>query len=111
MRDLLYKNLTSEDKRRKIISASEIADKAGVHSVVRRHFSCMIKEVSGAEIRKQDTQLYVLKERNTKENREHFFCKVKGSMFAVSSGKVYHIFFMHTLNIQLTASKDNSLSK
>ncbi len=104
MRDLLYKNLTSSDRRRKVISSSEIVDKEGVHSVVHRHFSCIVEEVSGADFISPQPSLYVLKERNTKENQEHFFCKVKGSILASGSDKRYNIHFIHTLSIRLTAS-------
>lgn len=105
MRDLLYKNLTSLDRGRKIIASSEITDKEGVHSVVRRHFSCMIRQVEKADVVKPVPYLYVLKERNTREKREHFFAKIKGSLLAVNKGKLFLIIFVHTLSIQLTATE------
>ena len=103
MRDLLYKNLTFRSRGRKIIASSEVADKEGVHSVVRRHFACMIRQVEKADVVKPAPYLYVLKQRNTKEKREHFFCKVKGSLLAVNKGKFFLVVFVHTLSIQLTA--------
>ncbi|MCX5669122.1 MAG: hypothetical protein NTX89_03270 [Candidatus Omnitrophica bacterium] len=104
MRDLLYKNLTSPNRGRKIIASSEITEKDGVHSVVRRHFAYIVKSIkSSAEIKTQP-YLYVLKERNTKQKREHFFCKIKGSILALNQGKLMHISFLHTLNVELTAS-------
>jgi len=104
MRDLLYKNLTFPNRGRKIIASSEIADKEGVHSVVRRHFAYMIKPIKNAAEIKFKPYLYVLKERNTKQKREHFFCKLKGSLLAENQGKFMHILFLHTLNVELTAS-------
>jgi len=103
MRDLLYKNLTSSDRRRKIITSSEVTDKEGVHSVVRRHFACILKQVGNVEAEKQQPYLYVLKERNTEQKREHFFCKIRGSLLAVNQGKLLHISFVHTLSVELTA--------
>lgn len=105
MRDLLYKNLTSVDRSRRLIASSEITDKEGVHSVVRRHFSCMIKQVEKADVVKPAPYLYVLKERNTREKREHFFCKIKGSLLTVNKEKLFLIVFVHTLSIQLTATE------
>jgi hypothetical protein len=105
MRDLLYKNLTFPNRGRKIIASSEIADKEGVHSVVRRHFAYIIKPIKSADEIKPKPYLFVLKERNTKQKREHFFCKLKGSMLAVNQGKLMHILFVHTLNVELTASE------
>jgi hypothetical protein len=105
MRDLLYKNLTSADRSRRVIASSEVTDKEGVHSVVRRHFGCIVKQVEKADVEKPAPYLYVLKERNTLEKREHFFCKVKGSLLAVNKGKFFLVVFVHTLSIRLTATE------
>ncbi len=105
MRDLLYKNLTFPRLGRKIIASSEIADKQGVHSVVRRHFAYVVKPIESAELFKPQPYLYVVKERNTKEKREHFFCKVKGAILAVNNGNLFQILFVHTLNVNLTANE------
>lgn len=102
--------MTSPDRSRRVIASSETADKEGVHSVVRRHFACVVKQVESASIFKPEPYLYVLKERNTKLKREHFFCKIKGSILAVNKGKLFLIIFVHTLNIELTAT-DAKLSK
>jgi hypothetical protein len=105
MRDLLYKNLTSADRSRRVVASSEITDKEGVHSVVRRHFAFMIRQVDNSDVVKPAPYLYVLKERNTREKREHFFCKIKGSLLAVNKGKFFLVVFVHTLSIQLTANE------
>ena len=84
MRDLLFKNLTSLEHKRKIIASSEISDKEGVHSVIRRHFIYMVKEVKSQELEKPLPYLYVEKIRNTKEQKQKFFCKIKGSVYAIN---------------------------
>ncbi len=104
MRDLLFKNLTSNDRRRKIIVSSEVVDKQGVCSTIHRHFICMVKEIKqGENIEKPAPYLYVVKSRNTREQRERFFCKIKGSICAVNKGKLFLIVFMHSLKIDLVA--------
>jgi hypothetical protein len=103
MRDLLFKNLTSEDKRRKIIASSEIVDKDGVRNIIRRHFICLVKEINDNKIERPKPYLYVLKEHNNRDKKERFFCKIKGSVCAVSKGKLFLIVFMHSLSIVLTA--------
>jgi len=105
MRDLLYKNLTFPDRGRKIIANSEVVDKEGVHSVVRRHFAYIVKSIKTADEIKVQPYLHVVKERNTRQKREHFFCKMKGGILAVNQGKLIHILFIHTLNVELTASE------
>lgn len=101
MRDMLFKNLTSDDKRRKIISSSEIVDKKGVRSITRRHFVCMIKEMKKGQLEQKPPSIYVLKKQNTKDQTGKFFCKIKGSMNIVINERLYRIIFMHTLKITL----------
>lgn len=105
MRDLLYRNITSEDKKRKIISSCEVSDAQGVHSVIRRHFICLIKEVALDFLGKNKPvpYVYVVKKRDTLERREKFFCKIKGSTYTVQGDRLFLVFFMHSLNIQLAA--------
>ena len=103
MRDILYKNLTSTDKRKRVISSSETVDKQGIRSIIKRHFICMLKEVENGELQAPMPYLYVLKVRNTKEQKERFLCRIKGSLFAIKQGKLYMILFTHSLKIDLTA--------
>lgn len=104
MRDLLFKNLTSDDKKRKIITTSEVVDKEGVRSIIRRHFICMVKEINNEqEPVRPLPHLYVCKERNNKEQKEKFFCKIKGSIYAVNNDRLFLILFMHSLKISLIA--------
>ncbi|MDD5120364.1 MAG: hypothetical protein PHR84_03535 [Candidatus Omnitrophica bacterium] len=104
MRNLLFKNLTSLSRNRRIIATSEVMDKEGIHSVIRRHFAYIVKQVSGSDVEKPKPYLYVLKEINSKEKREHFFCKIKGSIVASSRGRILLVTFVHTLKVELTAS-------
>jgi len=102
MRDLLYKNLTSDDKRRKIIASSEISDKEGVRSVISRHFIWLLKEVKDCSVKnKPASSIYVLKEKNTKECKQKYFCRIKGSIYAVAGSKIFLIMYMHSLKIHL----------
>ncbi len=103
MRDLLFKNLTSEEKRRRIVSTSEISEDQGVRSIVRRHFICILKEVGVEEMIKPAPSIYVLKEHNQKEARERFLCRIKESTFLVAQGKIFLALYMHSLKIDLTA--------
>lgn len=103
MRDLLFKNLTSNDKKRKIIASSEITDRQGVRSIIHRHFVYIIKEITDNNIEKPLPYLYVLKEHNRLEQKEKFFCKIKGSICAVNNSRLFLISFVHSLKISLSA--------
>ena len=101
MRDLLFKNLTSGDKKRRVIATSETVDKEGVRSIIRRHFVCIVKEVKYDDAHRPLSHLYVIKEHNTREQKEKFFCRIKGSVYAISSGRLFLILFAHSLKIDL----------
>lgn len=109
MRDLLYKNLTSGNKTRKIIATAESFERQGVRNIINRHFICLVKEIKNNDLQKPMPYLYILKERNTRENREKFFLKMKGSLYTIYKGKIYLILFMHSLRIRLSAA--NCLTK
>ena len=109
MRDLIFKNLTSNDRKRRIIASSETIDKQGVRSIIRRHFVCIVKEVKDCPTERPLPYLYVLKERNSKERKEKFFCRIKGSVYAVSGGRLLLILFMHSLKINLVALPQDSI--
>lgn len=109
MRDLLFKNLTSTDRRRKVISSSETIDKDGVRSTIHRHFVCIIKETKENQASRPLPYLYVLKEHDSKGCKEKFFCRIKGSVFTISSSKLYLILFTHSLKIELTPMLEDSV--
>ena len=110
MRDLLFRNLTSSDRKKKILASSEIFDKAGVRTVVRRHFVYIVKEMpADTKVEKHPVQLSIIKEKNTHEKQERFFCKMKNSIYVVAEGKIYFIIFMHSLRICLSAIPKNPM--
>lgn len=103
MRDLVFKNLTKQENRRKILSSSETVDKDGVRTVVRRHFVYMVREAADQGQELEKPYLCVYKERNTRERLERFYCRMKGAMIVASQGKFFKINFMHSLRINLCA--------
>lgn len=111
MRDLLFKNNTSYEKRRKVLASTEIFDQQGLRNVIHRHFICLVREIAqGSEnMPKLQTYLCVLKEHNSKEQRERFVCRIKGGMYVVSEGKMCLITFMHSLHIQIRSIPHNAM--
>lgn len=109
MRDLLFKNLTSTDRKRKILCSMEVIDKQGVRSIIRRHLVCIVKELKDTAVKKPLPYLYILKEHNNIEQREKFFCRLKGSLYAISNGRLFLILFMHSLKITLIPIPQGSM--
>jgi hypothetical protein len=65
----------------------------------------MAKEMSGDQLEnKPRPYLYILKIKDTREHTEKFFCRIKGGMFVVIKGKLFLIYFMHSLKIILSAA-------
>jgi hypothetical protein len=104
MRDLVFKNLTSLNRQRRILASSEIVDKKGIRSIIHRHFVCIVKEIKGNGVARPLPYLYVLKKHNTKEQKERFFCRIKGGVYAIINGRLFLILFMHSLKISLMPS-------
>lgn len=101
MRDIVFKNLVSDQKKRRIISTSEVSDDKGIRSIIRRHFVYIVKQITNEQEQtpRPVPYLYILKEHNNKEQKERFFCRIKGSMYTIFNGKPVLILFMHSLKI------------
>ncbi|MBU0709924.1 MAG: hypothetical protein KJ793_04325 [Candidatus Omnitrophica bacterium] len=110
MRNVFFKNHTSSDKRKRKIASSEIIDRDGIRSIIRRHFVYMVKEVKNNNIDKPEPYLYVLKEKRSNDQKEKFFCRMKGSMYAVMDQRLFLILYMHSLKINLVATGDEICS-
>jgi hypothetical protein len=112
MRDLLFKDFTSPDRKKKIIVTTDIAEKSGVRTKIIRHLICLVKEVNpGHPIEQPLPYLYILKDRNSKEQTERFLCRIKGSVYTMTSGRLYLITFAHSLNIKLNTLTQTKVEK
>jgi hypothetical protein len=78
-------------------------DNGGVRSIVRRHFVCLVSEVTAEQVQKPVSYLHIVREKNSLEQREQFFCRLKGSILAVNNGRLFRIMFVHSLKICLSA--------
>ena len=101
MRDLLIKNLTSIEKKRRIIASSEVFEEEGFLNIIHRHFICLIKEITKIPASKPMTYMYVLRQRNTQEQKEKFFFRVKSSIYVTYHDKLFLVLFMQSLRIDL----------
>jgi hypothetical protein len=105
MRDLLFKNLTSQNRRRKVIASRETLQQQGVQSIIQRHFIYTVKEIRAGEERLAvKPYAYLRKERNTRAQEEKFYCKIKGGVYTIFKNRVFLVLFMHSLKIHLFAT-------
>jgi hypothetical protein len=102
MRDLVFKNLTSTDRKRRVVVSAEIAERAGIRTETVRHFICLVKEILQDENTARPLPyLYVRRERNSREHKQRFFCRIKGSVYIIMNNRSYLIYFAHSLKINL----------
>ncbi|MCM8799400.1 MAG: hypothetical protein NC900_01530 [Candidatus Omnitrophica bacterium] len=110
MRNLVFKNLSSKDRSRKVLVSTESFDKSGIHTYISRHLICLIKEVTKEESpNKISPSLYILKERNNQTQKERFIFRLKGSIYTVVNGRLYLISFLHSFRIKLSILKEEPL--
>jgi len=119
MRELIFKNLTSENKRRKDLYISETLDKDGVRTITRRHSVYIIgnrnKVKDEKELMQHKTQnpinttsrhVFIFKKRDTKLKKDSFICDVVGKFYAVVKNDLYSVAFKHSFEIDFLFAKN-----
>ncbi|MCM8783016.1 MAG: hypothetical protein NC909_01270 [Candidatus Omnitrophica bacterium] len=102
MRDIIFKNLTSPDHRKKIIVSEETFDKSGIRTHITRHLICLVKRINPEEkISPPLPYLYILKEKNHYRQTERFIFRLKGSIYTMAGETLYLIVFLHSLKIRM----------
>lgn len=117
MREVIFKNLTSENGRKKDTCLKEVFEKDGVLARAERRYFYFVKNVSCLKndeelhqwIKEQNTvhpdrkrNFHILKEHNNESGVDKLICKVLGTFYAVSNNKVYTIVFLHAFKISFS---------
>lgn len=104
MRDLVYKNITSSDKSRRIIATLEDYNRHGLHTKVVRHFICIVRRIKDAtKYANEKPQIYVFKYLNNKTQEEKFLCRVRGSVCVKQGNNLFLVDFCHSVKIKVEA--------
>jgi len=111
MREMIYKNLTSDNKRRKDLFISETTEKNGVKTVTQRHSIYIINGHNKFDDPKElahwknkapvsaRRHIFIFKKHDTKEKKDSFVCDVVGKFYAVIKNEVYSIGFKHSFEV------------
>ena len=112
MRELLFKNITSGDKKRRDLYVSETVNRNGVTTTTQRRSTYIIggcnkfksvedlaqwKNASGVNAEKR--HIFVIKKRDTKLKKDMFICDVVGRFYAVTGCDIYSIAFKHSFEV------------
>ncbi len=112
MRELLFKNITSGNKKRKDLYVSETFDKDGITTMTQRHSTYIIgacnkfnkleevlewKKTVGSNAGKR--HIFIIKKHDTKLNKDMFICDVIGKFYAVTGCDIYSVAFKHSFEV------------
>ena len=115
MREVLFKNLTSLNSRKKDIFLKEVFVKEGMVAKTERRSFYFIKDIkhleTDEELRQWITgqgelnimnrrQFHVMKEHNDAHLEDKIICKILGTFYAVINRSVYTIGFMHSFKVR-----------
>ena len=118
MRELLFKNITSGNKKRKDLYVSETVERNGVTTTTQRHSTYIIgncnkfksleelvewKKTVGLAVNKR--HVFVVKRHDSGLNKDMFICDVVGRFYAVSGIDIYSIAFKHSFEVDFSYAK------
>lgn len=101
MRDLVFKNITSNQKKRKILCTYEATEQGGVATRIKRSFVYIVKNAQDDKSPAPLPHLYLLKIKDTRTREEKFLCRIKGSLYTASDNRMFRVIFSHSLSINL----------
>ena len=105
MRELLFKNMTSINKKRKVLCLSEVSRKDRILTKVNRRFIYLVKESAQSQKVSEAPEFYIFKNHDSKSKQEKFNLKIKGNFYVVCNQKVYLVSYCHSLRIGLSEQK------
>jgi hypothetical protein len=112
VRELLFKNITSGNKKRKDLYVSESFDRDGITTTTQRHSTYIIgacnkfkslealmewKKNAGQNAGKR--HIFIIKKRDTKLGKDMFICDIIGKFYAVSNCDIYSVAFKHSFEV------------
>jgi hypothetical protein len=123
MREVIFKNLTSAESRKKDILLKEVFERDGVLARTERRSFYFIKDIihlesddelqkwvdlQGKQNEKPQRHFHIMKEHNDALGIDKFICKILGTFYAVIDRDIYAVSFLHSFKISFVK---NSLIK
>ncbi|MFH0840181.1 MAG: hypothetical protein V1883_04105 [Candidatus Omnitrophota bacterium] len=118
MREIVYKNLTKLDSRKRDLCIREVVEKDGVTARIEKR--CIyfvrericIKDPSDLECLKglketneawKKKHFHVLRKHDSDTGEDKLICKAAGTLYAIVGQYVFCVAFVHSLKIDLSA--------
>ena len=116
MREMLFKNLTSEDAHRRDLILSETILEGNLRVKTQRRSTYYIKDCKPIskypnidKIKSKDGKsnnhkkhCYILKNHNTKTGEDKLFFRTRGTVYAIIGDYVYEIGFLNAFKVNLS---------
>jgi hypothetical protein len=115
MREVLFKNLTSVNSRKKDISLREVFVKDGVLAKTERRCFYFVKEVTPINDQDSAQEWIDIHSKNERMNKRHFHilkkhddesgedrvaCKILGSFYAVVGKQAFNVAYLHSFKVR-----------
>lgn len=120
MRELIFKNLTTQASKKRDISVKEVTERNGLVSSTTKRSIYFIRGIhkvkskdelkSWLDKRKNDSNLnkkffHILRNCSSKNKEDKLICKMRGSFCIISGNVIYNIVFIHSIRIQIHKSE------
>lgn len=121
MREMIYRNLSSADRRQKDLTLAEIREDQGMTTQLEKRYTYRVKTIPVAtvpadavpveslptlwELRSNPLKarhIFVRKHRHSRDGLEEFTYKIVGSFYAVQGDNAYLIIYRHILYLSVS---------
>lgn len=114
MREVVFRNLTSVNSRKKDIFLQEVFEKDGVVAKTERRCFYFIKEIvrldkaddlqkwldsQGGVGKVTSRQFYIFREHSDMSGEDRLLCKILGTFYVIVDNSVYTIAFLHSFRV------------
>ncbi len=118
MREILYKNLTNLDSKKRDLYIREVVERDGITARIEKRCIYFVREIicikdpSDLECLKslketneawKKRHFHVLRNHNSNTGEDKLTCKVAGTLYAIIGQYVFCVAFIHSLKIDLSA--------
>ena len=117
MREMIFKNLTADDFKKRDILITEVVEGDGVIAKIERrckyfvtnmnHFDNVTgyEEIMKSKICKESPikkEYFILRKKDDDSGEDVLICKVFGNLYAVVEDYVFYVAYLHTIKVKLS---------
>lgn len=101
MKEIAFKNITSTERRRKIISLRETTERDGCAVSSSKTLVYMVSPQPTKVRNVQSPEYHIGKSYDSSTKEERFSLRVKGTSYVIQDSKLLKVDFCHSLKIEI----------